>query len=384
MFKVNYFNNHLSPGFVSLFSGRMFQFIGSSLLGLFLPIYLLTVFDLRVEMVLYFFLISHIIYLLFCPLGARLINHIGLNNSLRASVFLFAGYYLFLSFIECDIFVFTALALIILTFARSFFWVPYHTDLAIFTDKSDRGKSIGVLWATSTFLGVIMPVISGFLIGSFGYKFVFILAIIIYLCAFIPLLTLPKTQETYSWKYWETFKHFFSRKNRKLVLANMANGAENEVGIVIWPIFVWQLLEGNYLAVGAISSLIVFGTIVIQLSVGKYTDKLDKRKMIHWGSFFYAVGWLAKVFVLSAMQIFVVGTYHSFAQIFKDTPFDTLNYELLADQGHYVDEFTVLKEIAVQLGKILMLVFAILILSGLGINWIFALAALASLFINLL
>lgn len=384
MFKVNYFNNHLSPGFVSLFSGRMFQFIGSSLLGLFLPIYLLTVFDLRVEMVLYFFLISHIIYLLFCPLGARLINHIGLNNSLRASVFLFAGYYLFLSFIEYDIFVFTALALIILTFARSFFWVPYHTDLAIFTDKSDRGKSIGVLWATSTFLGVIMPVISGFLIGSFGYKFVFILAIIIYLCAFIPLLTLPKTQETYSWKYWETFKHFFSRKNRKLVLANMANGAENEVGIVIWPIFVWQLLEGNYLAVGAISSLIVFGTIVIQLSVGKYTDKLDKRKMIHWGSFFYAVGWLAKVFVLSAMQIFVVGTYHSFAQIFKDTPFDTLNYELLADQGHYVDEFTVLKEIAVQLGKILMLVFAILILSGLGINWIFALAALASLFINLL
>ena len=313
-----------------------------------------------------------------------MINHIGLNNSLRASVFLFAGYYLFLSFIECDIFVFTALALIILTFARSFFWVPYHTDLAIFTDKSDRGKSIGVLWATSTFLGVIMPVISGFLIGSFGYKFVFILAIIIYLCAFIPLLTLPKTQETYSWKYWETFKHFFSRKNRKLVLANMANGAENEVGIVIWPIFVWQLLEGNYLAVGAISSLIVFGTIVIQLSVGKYTDKLDKRKMIHWGSFFYAVGWLAKVFVLSAMQIFVVGTYHSFAQIFKDTPFDTLNYELLADQGHYVDEFTVLKEIAVQLGKILMLVFAILILSGLGINWIFALAALASLFINLL
>jgi MFS family permease len=256
--------------------------------------------------------------------------------------------------------------------------------LAIYTDKSDRGKSIGMLWAASTFLGVVMPVLSGFLIGRFGYGIVFVLAITIYLCAFVPLLTLPPTHEMYSWRYFETFKEFLKKKNRKMVLANMANGAENEVGVVIWPIFVWQLLDGNYLAVGAISSLIVFCTIAIQLSAGKFADKMDKRKMIHWGSIFYAIGWLAKVFVLSAMQIFVVGTYHSFAQIFKDTPFDTLNYELLADQGHYVDEQTVIKEIAVQIGKVLMLLFAILIVAKFSMNWIFALAALASLFINFL
>jgi len=164
----------------------------------------------------------------------------------------------------------------------------------------------------------------------------------------------------------------------------MANGAENAVGIIIWPIFIWKLLEGDYAAVGTVSSLIVVVTIVLQLTVGKYTDIFDKRRMIHWGSFLYALGWIAKIFVLTSFHIFIAGAYHKFVQIFKDTPFDALNYEIMADHGHYVDEFTVLKEISVQLGKTLMLLFILLIALSFGLNWTFALAALASLFINFL
>ncbi|MCX6796160.1 MAG: hypothetical protein NTW06_01535 [Candidatus Falkowbacteria bacterium] len=384
MLKLNYFSGNLSPGFVALYSSRVIQFVGSNLISLFLPIYLLTVFNFKLETVFYFYLLTHILYVLFLPIGAKLINRLGLNNSFRFSLLLFAAYFFCLYFLKYNLLGWSILALIILTLARTFFWMPYHTDLAIFTDKKDRGKSIGLLWATSTFLGVVMPVVSGFLIGTFGYGLVFVLVIIMYICAIFPLLALPRSQEIYSWSYWETFGQFLSRKNRKLMLANMANGAENEVGVIIWPIFIWQLLAGNFLSVGAISSLIVFITIVLQLSVGKYADRLDKRKMFHWGSLFYALGWLAKVFVLSALQIFVIGTYHSFAQIFKDTPFDTLNYELLADQGHYVDEYTVIKEIAVQLGKVLMLAFVIVLVGSFSLNWTFALAALATLLVNFL
>ena len=118
--------------------------------------------------------------------------------------------------------------------------------------------------------------------------------------------------------------------------------------------------------------------------MGKYTDLFNKRKMLHWGSSLCAVGWLAKIFILSAFHIFVVGAYHSLTKIFKDTPFDALNYEILADQGHLVDEYTVLKEIAIQVGRVLVLILAIVIAFNFGLNWTFVLAALASLFINLL
>ncbi len=384
MFKLNYFNGKLNSGFVSLFTGRMIQFIGWGLLSLFLPIFLLQVFNLRIELVFLYYIAGHLGYALLLPWGAQLLNKIGLRRSLIISIFFSAGYYLCLFFVYYNIPLFIILAVVMIILFRTLFWYPFHTDLAKFTDHSNRGKELSMLWAVRAFLTIIMPIIAGLLISYFGFNLVFVIAIIIYLVAIIPFMTLPPTQETFVWGYLETFKKFFSKKNRKLVVANLANGAENGVAVIIWPIFIWQLLKGNYISVGAVSSLIVLATVILQLAVGKYTDIFNKRKMIHWGSLFYASGWLIKIFVLTSFQIFIVGAYHGFAAIFKDTPFDTLNYEILADHGHYIDEYTVIKEMAVQLGKVLILVLATIVVFNFGLNWTFAIAALASLFINIL
>jgi YQGE family putative transporter len=384
MFKLHYFQGKLNSGFVSLYSGRMIQFIGGGLLNLFLPIFLLQLFALRIELVFLFYLAGYIGYALLLPWGAKMLNKIGLRRSLIISIFFAAAYYLCFFLVNYNVSVFIALAVIMIVIFRNLFWYPFHIDLAKFTDFSNRGKEISLIWATRSFLTIIMPIIAGLLISFFGFNLVFIIAIIIYLVSIIPFMALPRTKETFVWGYLETFKRFFSKKNRKLVVANLANGAENGVAIIIWPIFIWQLLKGNYISVGAVSSLIVLATVLLQLVVGKYTDIFNKRKMIRLGSLFYASGWLIKIFVLSSFQIFIAGAYHGFTAIFKDTPFDTLNYEILADHGHYVDEYTVIKELAVQSGKILILIFAILVVFNFGLNWTFALAALASLFINFL
>ncbi|MDA3840032.1 MAG: MFS transporter [Patescibacteria group bacterium] len=384
MFKTNYLHQRLSPGFLALFSGRLIQFVANGLLGLFLPIFFLEKLNYRIELVFLYYLISAIAYFILLPFGVQYLNKIGLNNSLRISIVFWAFYYISLYFIDNNIFLYLSLSLIILTILKILFWVPYSVDIAEFTHKKERGKEISILWGARTVLGVIMPVVAGFLLIKFSFNHVFILAIIIYSLALIPYIKLPKVEESYSWGYWQTFKKCFAPETRKLFIANMANGAEGGVGAIIWPIFIFQLLSGDFLKVGIISSLIVFVTVILQLTVGKYTDLFNKRKMLKFGSIFYATGWIAKIFVLTAGQIFVVGTYHSLAQIFKDTPFNALNYEVLADHGHYVDEYTVVKEIAIQAGKILILLFAIIVALNFGLNWTFALAAMASLFINVL
>ena len=384
MVKINYFNGKLSQGFVALFSGRMIQFAAAGLIGLFLPIFLLTKLNYQVEYVFLYYIAGYLAYALLVPIGAQFLNKIGLRRSLRISVILDGAFYACFFLFDKSPSLFLVLSIIILTLSRLLFWLPFHTDFAKFTSRADRGKEVSLMWATRSFLWVVMPVIAGFLIVRYGFNVVFVIAIILYLSAGIPFLTLPRTKEKFSWGVLETFKRFFSRENRKLVLANMANGAENCVGIIIWPIFIWQLVNENYLEVGILSSLIVLVAVILQLITGKYTDIFDKRKLLRWGSAFYALGWLVKIFVLTASQIFIAGTYHVLAKIFKDTPFDTLNYEIMADQGHLVDEYTVLKEIAIQTGRVLMLIFAIVVALNFGLNWTFALAALASLFINLL
>jgi MFS family permease len=264
------------------------------------------------------------------------------------------------------------------------FWIPMHTDMAKFTDKKNRAKEISLIEATTLAMSVAGPVVAGWILAEYDYDVLFVIGILVYLISLIPLSTLPKTKERYSWSYKKTWKEFVSPRRRKTILAFMGDGAEGVVGLIIWPIFIFELLQGSYFEVGAISSLVVLVSVIFQLLIGKFADAGDKKRMIKWGSVLYAFGWIAKIFIITAFQIFIASTYHSFAKIFARTPFETMLYERAADQGHYVDEYTVIHEMAIQLGKSLMLVFAFILIMFLEIQWVFALAALASLAMNYL
>ena len=88
------------------------------------------------------------------------------------------------------------------------------------------------------------------------------------------------------------------------------------------------------------------------------------------------------MFIETGFQIFVASTYHSFAGIIRGIPFSAFMYEEMADQGHYIDEYTVLREAAISFGRVFMLVACFILLCFVGLPWTFLLAAIASLFIR--
>ncbi len=395
MQKPKYFKGKVSKGFIAIYSGRMVLRIATGLLYMFLPIFLYELFGLNVRFVILYYIICHFLYGSLVAWGCRFLNKIGLRRSLRISIF-WGGVYYFIFYLlsqynngfeagnRSQIFFLLFLTIIFITLHRLMYWVPLHTDLAKFTDKRNRAKQLSLIEATTVVVRAIMPIIAGFILIRYGYDVLFVIAILIWLCAIIPLITLPRTKERFSWTYCQTWREFFSRERRKAVLAFFGNGAEDVVGVMIWPIFIWELLKGNYFEVGALTSLIVGATVVLQLVLGKFVDVKGKSKLLHYGSFFYASGWIIKIFIVTAFQIFVVATYHNLAKIFARTPFDTLTYERAADQGHYVDEYTVIHEMAIQYGKVLMLIFALILSYFFSIQWVFILAALASLAMNFL
>lgn len=388
MFK--YFKGRISRGFVSLYSGRMVLRIAGALLGLFLPIFLYELFDLNLKYVIYYYLIGNLLYGFSVAWGAKYLDKVGLKRSLLISIFWGAIYYFIfylLDQISSDsdwLLALIILSLVFLTIHRLMYWVPLHTDLAKFTNKKNRARQLSLMEATTVFLGAIMPLLAGWILFRHSYDVLFLIAIIVYFISLIPFTTLPKTKEIFSWTYLQTWKEFFSRGRRKTVLAYAGDGAESVAGVIIWPIFIWELLAGNYFEVGALSSLIVAVTVILQLFVGKFTDLSSKKNILKYGTLFYALGWIFKIFIVTAFQIFITSTYHNLARIFTRTPFDTLNYEKAADQGHYIDEYTVIHEMAVQFGKALMSVFILILILFFSIQWTFILAALASLTLNLL
>jgi hypothetical protein len=66
------------------------------------------------------------------------------------------------------------------------------------------------------------------------------------------------------------------------------------------------------------------------------------------------------------------------------TPYSALVYEKSADSGHYVDEYSTLREMYNQAGRIILILMVLVLLNYLSLNFIFLLAAVASLLFNLL
>jgi len=380
----HYLNGRMSKGFFALLLGRFLQFIADNVTGLFLPIFLFIKLGHSINNVMIFFSASWLLYALLLPLGARMLNKFGLRRALRISVFTDALVFVCFYFWDYAPIPLIILAIIFRVLNLLLFWIPFHIDFAKLTDKKDRGKEYSLIQISSTVISIIMPLLAGFLISQSGFNAIFFITIILTLIPYFPLMFIPRTHEDFTWGYRETFKKYFAKENRQLVLAHMSSGAENLVSYLIWPIFIWMLLDGKYLEVGVISTLISGTTVMLQLLAGSWTDKFDKRMLLKWGSVFYAIGWVVKMFISTAFQIFVVGVYHGFTNILMRTPFDSLTYELAADQGHFIDEFTVIKEMAVQFGRVLMTGVVVVTLLFVGLKWTFFMAAAVTVGFNFL
>jgi MFS family permease len=382
-FSKFYLKAELPGSVVALYTNRIIQRIAVGLLGLFLPVFLFQKYQ-SINLVLIFYLFSFGLYLFLAAPGAILASRLTFKKALILSVIGGMLYYICFYLFDRNLLLFSILALIATNFDRMFYWVPYHSGFAKFTDKKTRGRTIALLSSASSLLSIALPVIAGFIIVQYGFNVLFLIVVLVYTSSMIPFFALPPIAEYYTFSYRQTWKILFHPRDRKILFTYMADGAENIVGAAIWPIFIWQLLKGDYQAMGIISSLIILVTILLKLIMGKYTDKFNKKKLLRYGTVLYSLGWLGKTIVQTSWHIFLASTYHNFSAVAMRTPYDTLMYEKAADAGHYVDEYTVLREMSLNIGRVLMILAMFVLFNFFGLNYAFILAAVAALFINLI
>lgn len=374
-------NKELRTGFLGLYFGRLLAAISTGLLGIFLPIFLYNIFDGNMNLVMLYYASSCFVYLLIVAFGAQFLNRFGFRKALIIASFAAAAINISYYFTTKEnMGTLIPLSLFFLIIYRMLFWIPYNVDFAIFTNGGRRGGQVGLLLSTITLLGVAGPMIAGYVIETWSIQILFFVAVAVYALGALPFAFVPRTNERFSWSYARSWRELFSKKNRGVVLASIANGAEDMIGTVIWPIFIFLLLKGDYFRVGALSSFIVGITVLMQYMFGHYLDKMGKKdNALKTGSILYAIGWVIKIFVATAFQVFVVGLYHKVTKVLTDTSFDTIFFEAAADQGHYVDEFTVLGEMAVQIGKIAAAGGVVVIALYMSLKWAFIIGAIASL-----
>lgn len=375
-----------SRDIISLQSNRLLIQIGSSTIGLFIPIFFFEEFGESIALVLLFYAVQWGVYLFTVVWGAKLLTRFGSRKLLLIALPFLALSWIAVIYKEQIggiwgmIIVFTVLQY----FFRLFYWLPYHIDVAVFTDRSQRGKQLSSIDSLSTIIMAVMPFIGAIIISHAGYDNVFYIAVFFYILSMIPLFYVKDNRETFTFGYFETWKKLFSKENRNILIPFMSFGVQSGVGLVIWPIFVFTVVTGDYVTVGFIALVTVVGAVILKLVIGDLADRWSKRKLLHLTSFLNTTGWVAKIFVETGFQIFIADTYHNFGKNANRIAFDVVAYEQAADNGSYIDEYTVLKEISLNLGRVILLLVSVVVISLWGISAAFALAAVSSVFMTFL
>ncbi|MFH0951596.1 MAG: MFS transporter [Patescibacteria group bacterium] len=387
MFHLDYFRKHhyigekLNKNLVALYVSQLIHMMAIEMLFLYGPIFIFLTFNRSYNPVFYYYLIGFALYALLLPVGAKIMSRLGLKAAMLLSKPVVVLYMVSFYFFHSAPMYFFFITIVLLTIYRLLYWAPYHTELAEFTDRISRGRELALLRVMLMVMKTITPITAGFIISLFSFEAMFFTAAIIAFLAFIPLLFVSPVREEYSYGYLESFRKILKWSNRKLVISHIALGATEVTEIVIWPVFIFVILGGSILSVGAVSSLVILVLVIISLIMGAMTDKHSKERMMRFGIIFLSSGWILRGLASNLAQIFLTHTYYNLGNAFFITPFQALYYERAADRGHYVDEYTVIKEISLNIGKVLMLAALFILVPFFGMTGVFIAAGIISIFI---
>lgn len=370
---------HFSRDLVYTYLARIIQRISLGSLGVFIPIYFYTAFQYSLATVIAIFVALSGIYIVGLPLAARLLRTIGTRALMMWATVFAAGTSLAL-FLFPDQPALAALLFIIATAGfRLTYWIPYHVSLSYELDPAHRGSQLAFLANTQSLVLAVVPLLGGVIISVYGFNVLFLLATITMICALVPLLFIKTSYEEYSWDYVDTFVHLFKRENRSVFFAHFANGAQSTALLIFWPLYLFTLLDERFTAVGLIATLTVFGVLLLRWFTGYILEHWNRNAVIRLGALLESSGWTLKLFVQTPVEIFVIDTIHTFGNSVNTTAFDAVTYEQSSDNGRFVDEYTVLKEMALHSGRIGMLVLVGALLWYTDIRVAFMLAAIITL-----
>jgi len=369
---------------IVLYINRIFLQVALGVIGIFFPIFYFIEFNQSFFAVALIYICVYAGHGLITPITARLIYSLGMRKMMMISVpFALIGVGV-LYFWDFNPIIVLILHMLFLVLYKAFYWLPYHVDFALFSNKKARGRQLSILLNISEIILVFTPLFGGYIIATYGFQHIFIISTTLFLLAIPPLFFISNPKEKYSFGYLETFKHLFKKENRPVLLGYGADGAQSTISAIVWPIFIFMLFDEKFLTVGVVAALTLVAIIVFRLFIGDLVDTWNRGKMQTIGSILYMTGWIIKTLVETAFQVFLVDTYHNLGRTVSRVSFDTNTYTQSADNGHYVDEYTALKEIALNIGRVLMLIFVIVVVSFTTIKVTFIAAAFATLLMTIL
>ncbi|HBG81839.1 TPA: hypothetical protein DDW69_03280 [candidate division CPR2 bacterium] len=319
----------------------------NGMIGIFVPIYLLNLgFSIREIIVFHIVLYAAEAVLEF--VSVRTIARFGPKHNIILSLPIQAFHFWMLRTIPTHHWPLWLVA-IVGSFALALFWQGYHFDFSKAKHTGKVSSEITKLYLILGALGAMAPFIGGFIATRFDMDTLYLVAILGFFLATIPLF---RTKDTPLKRRID-----FSRLNKKKVLRQLvaygSGGIESSATMVIWPLFAF-LIVGSYQSIGLVTSAALLITVFIAVFVSKRADQGSKIHYIKTGSYLNGIASFLRAAAESIVHVLFFNIAMAVTHSIFLSPF-TAEYYLHADEESR-SEYMAIMEFSVDVAKILFFV----------------------------
>jgi MFS family permease len=346
---LHYIKFFLSNELNALYTSAVLRNLAFSMVGIFLPLYLYIELNYSLAYVILFFLLYSVFYALFSFPSSKLVDLLSFKYIVLLSSPIYILYFVLLYYLKFNPILFFIVPSL-LGVVDSFFWLGFHLEFSGASDYKRRGKEVGN-WYNLTFLaGLAGPLIGGGILLFSGFTLLFFVVSGLLFGGAVPMFFTKYKNK----RLKVNFKRVFNFKHLRDAISFAGHGGVMTVAGVFWPIFIFGFL-GGYLKLGSLATGVALVTLIYTMFIGKLSDRYDRRMLVKLGSLFNSVMWVMRFFIKNSLHVVGLYFFGGLTAITADLPFSALTY----DKSKRREEYFVLREISLSLGRIVLLLLVL-------------------------
>lgn len=250
--------------------------------------------------VLYVLSIRLVVVFSILPLS-RLVPKVGLSTSIilgniaiavKYAILIFAKDYPYLIFVAA---LFHGLEICL-------YWPAYHTIFATKVSFSKIGRSVSTISVTMKIIHAISPLLSAFLIVSYGFPVIFCIATMLIVLSIFPLLSLTRIKISTVPSLKNCGVWMCSLVKQRVIIAGTGKYL-HDVATELWPIYI-LIVFGSLTKVGFVFSFAFVVAVIFSIFSGWYVDHKKSRILFYISGLGLALGWILRMLAMK-FSIFV-------------------------------------------------------------------------------
>ena len=303
-----------------LYWAHTIRALASEMTVIFIPIYLYGLHYSITEIMGYFLWFSVLWGVLQYPV-MRFSNFIGFNRAMGISMIIQGIHILMLATISIYHWPLWLIAFV-WALLVAMYWPNFRSCFAKSLLHKKIGPSVGISVALLLLAYGLAPVAGGIIATQFGIVALYVLAMIFFLAAAIPLFGGKETIKREPFEL-RTIK---LRRVWKDLVANMGSEVDDSVGAILWPLFIFLLIP-SYVGVGVLSSVSVIACMLIAFYVGHRELSKGARGYLNKGTLTVSLMNVFRLFTQSAGQIAGVNFVNGLGRALLTTSYDSRYYQ---------------------------------------------------------